>query len=154
MPITHFSPVASFLFLSILMTVTTALYSPVSLLSPRQQQSDQSICDEYSTIANFSIVGSNATYRSAYLHASPEGTDPATAPLDTAISELPSFQFNTTINDECGNLTEDAIKGAATNFTQGVVLQFNINSAVQIGANSMGMAMIMAMVVVAVIDIM
>ncbi|KIX06991.1 uncharacterized protein Z518_04967 [Rhinocladiella mackenziei CBS 650.93] len=154
MSISHFSPITSFLFfLSVFATVTTAIYSPVNLLNPRQQQVSQSTCDEYSRIANFSIVGANSTYRSAYLQASPQGTDPAREPLDDAIAQLPSFQFDTEINDECGNLTEVAIEGAAANFTQGTVLQFSVNSAVQIGASAMGMAMIMAVVVVTVIDV-
>ncbi|EXJ69075.1 uncharacterized protein A1O5_08010 [Cladophialophora psammophila CBS 110553] len=151
---THFS-ITCFLYLFVLITVTAAVPPPISLLSPRQQQSNatQPICSEYSTIANLSIVGSNSTYRAAYLQASPEGYDPASAPLDSAIPKLPSFQFNASINAECGNLTEVAIKGAATNFTQGVVLQFNINSAVQLKAASLGMAVIMAIVVVMVVDI-
>ncbi len=150
MSIRYFSPITSLLlFLSVLATVTDArtIYSPINLLRARQQQTDQSICAEYSTVANLSIVAANATYRAAYLKASTEGTDPTTAPLDAALAQLPNFQFNTTVNKECGNLTEVAIEGAATNFTQGVVLQENINSAVQIGARAMGMAMIMAIVV-------
>ena len=154
MSIAHSSPITSFLlFLSIFATVTTALYSPVNLLIPRQQQTNQSICAKYSTIANLSIVGSNATYRAAYLQASPQGSDPARAPLDAAIPQLPNFQFDVQINDECGNLTKVAIEGAAKNYTQGVVLQFKINSAVQIGANALGMAMITAMVAVTLIDV-
>ncbi|OAL39345.1 hypothetical protein AYO20_01215 [Fonsecaea nubica] len=149
---THFSTVTCLLFFA-LVSIVTAIPSQLSLLSPRQQQSDQPICSEYSTIANLSIVGANATYRSAYLQASPQGHDPASAPLDSAIPKLPSFQFNATINTECGNLTEVAIKGAATNFTQGQVLQFNINSAVQMRAGSLGMAVIMAIVVATVIDV-
>lgn len=50
-------------------------------------------------------------------------------------------------------MTEVALEGAATNFTQGMVLQFNINSAVQIGASAMGLAIIMTMAMVIVIDV-
>ncbi|KAK5193312.1 hypothetical protein LTR92_006681 [Exophiala xenobiotica] len=148
MSIRHPSPITSLLlFLSILATVIDGrtIYSPTNLLRARQQRTDQ--CAEYSTIANLSIVAANATYRAAYLQASTEGTDPTTAPLDAALAQLPNFQFNTTVNKECGNLTEVAIEGAATNFTNGVVLQENINSAVQTGASAMGMAVIMAIVV-------
>ncbi|OAP59918.1 hypothetical protein AYL99_04920 [Fonsecaea erecta] len=148
---THFSTITCLLF--VLVTIASAVPSPLSLLSPRQQNSSQPICSEYSTIANLSIVASNATYRAAYLQASPQGYDPASAPLDSALPKLPSFQFNASINAECGNLTEVAIKGAATNFTQGQVLQFNINSAVQIRAGSLGMAVIMAIIVATVVDI-
>jgi hypothetical protein len=149
MSIRHSSPITSLLLLSILATVIDArtIYSPTNLLHARQQQTDQTICAEYSRIANLSIVAANATYRAAYLQASTEGTDPTTAPLDAALAQLPNFQFNTTVNKECGNLTELAIEGAATNFTNGVVLQENINSAVPTGASAMGMAVIMAIVV-------
>ena len=150
---THFTPTTTLLLLlSILTTFTTA--TP-TLLS-RQQSADQTICTQYSTIANLSIVSANATYRSAYLGASPEGSDPARAPLDTAELQLPSFQFDKTINDECGNLTTVAFMGAATNFTQGVVLQFKIgmvNSAVQMGARALGLALMMALVFGTVVDV-
>ncbi|KAI1614198.1 hypothetical protein EDD36DRAFT_219708 [Exophiala viscosa] len=153
----RFSPVASILLLlSILATMTSAsaIYSPVNLsfLIPRQQQTNTT-CSEYSTIANLSIVGANSTYRAAFLAASPQGGDPARAPLDTAEKELPDLQFDTALNTECGNLTEIAIKGAATNFTNGVVLQFMINSAVPLGASASGIAMIAGIVVVMVMEI-
>jgi hypothetical protein len=120
-------------------------------LATRQTNTNTSdpLCLQYSTIANLSIVGSNATYRSAYLIASPEGSDPARAPLDAAMLELPKFQFNKTINDECGNLTTLAFDSAATNFTNGIVLQFKIgavNSAVQLGGSVLGMGLILGLV--------
>ena len=136
------------LLVSIFTTFTTAI--PTNALTARQQQSNLAICSQYSTIANLSTVGANATYRAAYLAASPEGSDPARAPLDAAIPELPSFKFNKTINDECGNLTTLAFKAAAVNFTEGIVLQFKVgvvNAAVQMGASALGLAVVMAFVV-------
>lgn len=150
----HCSPITSillFLMIVATFTVTSAgvIDTPVNtnFLSPRQQDTNAT-CAEYSTIANLSVVGSNSTYRAAYLAASPQGADPARAPLDTAEGELAKFQFDTALNSECGNLTQVAIAGAATNFTNGVVLQFKINSAVQIGSRASGMAMMVVMVVV------
>lgn len=138
----HFSTII--LFLPLLATAN------IFNLFNRQQQID---CAEYSRIANFSIVGANATYRSAYLRVSPDGGFPARTPLDDAISQLPNFQFDSKINDECGNMTAIAIKDAATNFTHGQVLQFNIDAvqtgeSVQIATNTLGM-IILTMIVTA-----
>lgn len=151
----QFSRITSFfLFLSIFATVTTALYSPINILS-RRQQTDASACDNYSRIANLTVIASNATYRSAYLAASPEGSDPARAPLDAAIPQLPALQFDAALNEECGNLTTIAYEGAEANFTNGIVLQFSINGApMRIGAGAMGMALIVAMVAAMVVDLM
>lgn len=79
-------------------------------------------------MANLSVIGSNATYRAAYLAASPEGSDPARAPLDTAITQLPALEFDKALNTECGNLTTVAFKEAEANFTNGIVLQFKVNA--------------------------
>ncbi|KIW63871.1 hypothetical protein PV04_08843 [Phialophora macrospora] len=150
---THSSPLPSMglLLLFSLLTMSTALSLPMEshFLATRQTNTSDPLCLQYSTIANLSVVGSNATYRSAYLEASPEGSDPARAPLDAAMLELPNFQFNKTINDECGNLTTVAFDGAATNFTNGTVLQFKIgavNSAVQLGGSLLGIGLIMGLV--------
>lgn len=137
------------LFLALL-GLTTALSFPSNLLSRRETNTSDPLCVQYSTIANLSIVGSNATYRSAYLAASPEGSDPARAPLDAAIPKLPALKFDKKLNDECGNLTTVAFEAAASNFTQGIVLQYKIgvvNSAVQAGQTALGLAILMATVV-------
>lgn len=159
MATTHCSLVTSILlYLMILSTFTftsaKVINWPVytNFLSPRQQDANAT-CAEYSTIANLSVVGSNSTYRAAYLAASPQGADPARAPLDTAEGELPKLQFDTALNAECGNLTQVAIAGAAANFTNGVVLQFKINAAPQIGAKASRMALIGIVVVVMVMDV-
>lgn len=152
----QFSRVTSFLLLlTVFATATTALYSPINLLSlSRRQQTDESACDNYSRIANLTVVGSNATYRGAYLAASPEGGDPARAPLDAAMPQLPALQFDEALNEQCGNLTTIAYEGAEANFTNGIVLQFSINGApMRIGASAMGMALLVAMVAAMVIEV-
>ncbi|KAK5053777.1 hypothetical protein LTR84_001738 [Exophiala bonariae] len=141
------------LLLSIFSTVTTAIYNPMYMLG-RRQTGDASSCDNYATIANLSTIGSNATYRSAYLAASPEGSDPARAPLDAAIPQLPALTKDVALNEQCGNLTTIAFEEAQTNFTNGIVLQFKINGApLRIGAGAMGMATLVAMVAVMVADV-
>ncbi|ETI20920.1 hypothetical protein G647_07263 [Cladophialophora carrionii CBS 160.54] len=145
-------PSTALLILFSLLTISTAFSLPQTeshSLATRQTNTSNPLCLQYSTIANLSIVGSNATYRSAYLQASPEGGDPARAPLDSAMTELPDWQFNKTINDECGNLTTVAFESAETNFTNGIVLQFKIgavNSAVQLGGSVLGKGLIMGIV--------
>ncbi|EXJ55379.1 hypothetical protein A1O7_08306 [Cladophialophora yegresii CBS 114405] len=157
LPFTAIGPL--FLILFSLLTISTALSVPTEshfhFLATRQTNTNTNLSDplclQYSTIANLSIVGSNATYRSAYLQASPAGGDPARAPLDSAMLELPNWQFNKTVNDACGNLTTVAFESAATNFTNGVVLQFKIGavnaaSAVQVGGSVLGMGLIVGLV--------
>lgn len=150
----HFSRITSLIILlSVFATVTTALYNPINILSRRQDSNDPA-CVNYATIANLTTVASNATYRSAYLAASPEGSDPARAPLDSAIPKLPALQFDAALNEKCGNLTTIAFEGAEANFTNGIVLQFKINGApLRIGAGAMGMAGLVAMVAVMVADL-
>src|SRR6185437_7653264 len=98
---TPFSPITSLLLLlSILTTFTTAFSVPLHLAARQQQQPTLPDCAHYSTIANLSTVGANATYRAAYLAASPLGSDPARAPLDAAIPLLPALKFNKTLNAE------------------------------------------------------
>jgi hypothetical protein len=133
------------LLLTILSTLTNALSLPLLSRQTQTPQQTPQICMQYSMIANFSVVGSNATLRAAYLAASPEGSDPARAPLDSAMLQLPNFQFNATINSECGNLTTIAFKQAEVNFTEGIVLQFKVgvvNSAMAVGGNAFGMALL------------
>jgi len=152
----QFSRITSFLLLlTVFATATTALYSPINLRSlSRRQETSGTSCADYSRIANLTVVGSNATYRAPYLAASPEGSDPARAPLDAAIPLLPALQFDEALNQQCGNLTTIAYEGAEANFTNGIVLQFSINGAsMRIGASSMGMAMLVAMVAAMVIEV-
>ena len=115
-------------------TQTTPQFTPGT--SPNAPE-----CLSYSRIANLSAVGLNATYRAAYLLASPEGSDPARAPLDTAELELPTLKFNSSLNAECGNLTTLSTMMAATNFSMGVVLQFRIK-AVANGAGHVGVSVL------------
>ncbi|KIW18551.1 hypothetical protein PV08_02839 [Exophiala spinifera] len=144
-----------------LLSLTTAaatLSPPLHLLDARQSSSSANSpdCESYSRIANFSVVGANATYRAAYLAASPEGSDPARAPLDQAELQLPNLQFNATLNRECGNLTTIAFEGAESNFTNGIVLQFKVNAAGTLRAGAiggMGMVVVAAMLTLTVGDL-
>ncbi|KAJ9613275.1 hypothetical protein H2200_003217 [Cladophialophora chaetospira] len=146
---------SSILLLSLL-SITTALSFPSHLLHARQTNTNTTTdlsdpsCAAYSRIANLSTVGANATYRAAYLAASPEGSDPARAPLDTAELQLPALTANKSLNAECRNLTTIAFKEAAVNFTNGIVLQFKIgavNSAGKTGQSVLGLVTILGMVV-------
>ncbi|KIW46346.1 uncharacterized protein PV06_02022 [Exophiala oligosperma] len=139
---------SSFLVLLVsFISLTTALSLPLHLLDARQSSSLSSSpdCESYSRIANFSVVGTNATYRAAYLAASPQGSDPARAPLDQAMLKLPGLQFNATLNRECGNLTTVAFDGAESNFTSGIVLQFKVNAAASAKAGATCVAVVAAM---------
>ncbi|RVX73191.1 hypothetical protein B0A52_02318 [Exophiala mesophila] len=149
----QFSITSILLLLSILTSFTTATYTAFGFLI-RRQQIDPQRCEDYSRTANFSTIGSNATYRAAYLDASPEGSDPARAPLDSAMARLPTLQFDVDLNAQCGNLTEVAFEGAETNFTQGIVLQFRVGSAPRIGPGAMGLAVVAATLVYAAVEMM
>lgn len=77
---------------------------------------------EYATVANLSTVGLTPEYRAAWLRSSPLGTDAASGILDTQSPKLDAMKFDAALNAQCGNLTAVATEGAATNFTQGIVL--------------------------------
>jgi hypothetical protein len=95
-------------------------------------------CMDYSMIANYSTIGTNSTYRSAFMQASPLGGDPTTATLDGATKKLPTVKFNKTLNDACGNLTTLAVKEAEVNFTMGIVGGFTIKAAKKSAAARLG----------------
>jgi hypothetical protein len=102
-------------------------------------------CLQYSSVANYSTIGTNATYRAAFIQASPAGTDASTSILDGATAQLPQFQFDSAVNQECGNLTAVAIRGAALNFTQNVVADFKISAAAGGPSGGLGAVMISMM---------
>jgi hypothetical protein len=81
-------------------------------------------CAEYSTIANMSVIGSNSSYRAAFLQKSPVGTIPNARMLNAAMAKLPALTADPTLNSQCGNLTTVATTEAANNFTAGIVAQF------------------------------
>ena len=98
-------------------------------------------CLDYSTIANLSTIGLNATYRAAYLQAAPDGTAHSAAILDGAEDKIPPLTMNAELNQQCGNLTTVALVEAANNFTQGVVAQYRINAGMR---NRGGLGLVMA----------
>lgn len=83
-------------------------------------------CLDYSSIANLSTIGHNATMRAAYLQAAPDGTDHSVAILNDAELKLPALTKNVELNDQCGNLTTIALEEAANNFTKGIVAQYRV----------------------------
>lgn len=81
-------------------------------------------CQQYSRIANLSAIGTNSSYRTAFLESSPVGTLSNAAMLNGAMANLPPLTADAALNAACGNLTTIATEQAAVNFTQGIVAQF------------------------------
>jgi hypothetical protein len=81
-------------------------------------------CAEYSTIANMSVIGTNSSYRAAFMQKAPVGTIITAHMLDAAKLKLPALTADPALNSRCGNLTTIATTEAANNFTQGIVAQF------------------------------
>ncbi|KAF3765708.1 hypothetical protein M406DRAFT_68128 [Cryphonectria parasitica EP155] len=81
-------------------------------------------CQQYSRIANLSVIGSNSTMRTTFLDVSPAGTLSNSAMLNEAIKNLPMLTADAKLNEACGNLTTVATTEAANNFTKGIVAQF------------------------------
>ncbi|KAK7755636.1 hypothetical protein SLS62_002246 [Diatrype stigma] len=95
-------------------------------------------CQEYAIVANLSTVGLTPDYRAAWLRSSPLGTDAASSILDTQSPKLDAMKFDAALNAQCGNLTTVAAEGAATNFTQNIVLGLPIKEI--FGADPAGFA--------------
>ncbi|OTB06249.1 hypothetical protein M426DRAFT_9738 [Hypoxylon sp. CI-4A] len=106
-------------------------------LAPRQSPSADAInsplCQNYALVANLSTVALNATYRAAFLQSSSLGTFPARAILDVQSPKLMGMMMDVNLNNQCGNLTQVAIEGAAANLTAGTVLGLPIQTAPGIG---------------------
>lgn len=81
-------------------------------------------CAEYSTVANLSVIGTNSSYRAAFLQKSPTGTLANAAMFKKAQLRLPALTADAALNRQCGNLTQVALTEAARNLTQGIVAQF------------------------------
>ena len=81
-------------------------------------------CADYSTIANMSVIGTNSSYRAAFLQKSPVGTIINARMLNAAMLKLPALTADAALNSQCGNLTTIATTEAANNFTAGIVAQF------------------------------
>ncbi|EPE27893.1 hypothetical protein GLAREA_04684 [Glarea lozoyensis ATCC 20868] len=115
-----------------------SIFSSSVSASPIEARQAVTSCTEYSMIANYSTIGTNSSYRSAFMQASPQGADPTTAILDGATKKLPTVKFDKSLNDNCGNLTTLAVQQAEVNFTMGIVGGFTIKSAKKGAAARMG----------------
>lgn len=91
-------------------------------------------CDSYSSIANLSTIGSNSTYRAAFLRSTTDGTNKAASILNTAEAQLPVLINDVPLNEQCGNATAIALTEAANNFTNGIVAEFAIQPPVGVDA--------------------
>lgn len=81
-------------------------------------------CAQYSKVANFSAIGTNATIRSAFLEASPVGTMFNSAMLNVMQANAMNLSKDVQLNQVCGNLTAIALEQVNVNFTMGIVGQF------------------------------
>ena len=132
--------------------------SIASQMMPRQSPNagttiDSAGCTNYARIANLSTVGSNSTYRAAFLRSAPMGTLRAASILDGDIASLPALQMDGQLNGQCGNLTTIAIQAAATNFTQGTVLGFSIQAAVGAELDGFAMPFVYALIAVLMVGV-
>ncbi|KAI1344164.1 hypothetical protein F5Y15DRAFT_104331 [Xylariaceae sp. FL0016] len=125
-----FSPFALVvLVLSILNVSVAAKVADVDAVQPlaaRQSPSANAatlpVCMDYSMVANLSTVALNSTYRAAFLQSISLGRLPARAIIDSQSPKLPALMMDVQLNQQCGNLSQVALDGAALNFTQGTVL--------------------------------
>jgi len=129
-----YSPLLSniLLLLSLLFaSAVAAVPQPGAVLVERQQPAmpvlpnPAMLCYDYSQTANLSTIGSNSSYRSAFLQASPAGTRGNSNMLDAFVKKLPALTKDINLNRMCGNLTTIAKIEAERNYTMGVVAQFS-----------------------------
>lgn len=114
------------------------LHISVQGISISSRQTNTAIsCPDYSRLANYTVIGTNSTIRAAFLQASPDGTDPTRAILDTAKKTFmqKNMMMDQELNRRCGNLSMVAATEVGKNFTNGIVGPFVIKS-----VNSGGMA--------------
>jgi hypothetical protein len=83
-------------------------------------------CADYSRIANLSIIALNSTLRGAFLRSSSLGTFSAMHILDIESPKLLTLKFDTTLNQQCGNLSALAVTEADRNLTAGTVAGMQI----------------------------
>ncbi|KAI1143129.1 hypothetical protein F5Y05DRAFT_143478 [Hypoxylon sp. FL0543] len=118
---------APFRFLVLLLSICSIA---VAELEPRQSPSanavNSPICQNYARVANLSTVALNATYRAAFLRSSSMGTFAARSILDVESPKLMGMMMDAQLNQQCGNLSQVALDGAAANLTQGTVLGLTI----------------------------
>ncbi|KAI2470074.1 hypothetical protein F4781DRAFT_392271 [Annulohypoxylon bovei var. microspora] len=115
-------------------------------LAPRQSPSAAAattpICQNYAMVANLSTVALNATYRAAFLRSSNLGTFDARAILDVQSPKLMGMMMDVQLNQQCGNLSQVAIDGAAANLTAGTVLGLTIADAPGIAPDAVAMPIV------------
>ncbi|KAK6079505.1 hypothetical protein SCUP234_05674 [Seiridium cupressi] len=109
----------------------------VQVLAPRQSPNANAlinpICENYSKVANLSVIGLNSTYRAAFLRSAPMGTDAASSILDTESPKLMGMMLDKNLNAQCGNLSAIALTEAANNLTKGIVADLTILEAPGVG---------------------
>lgn len=102
-------------------------------------------CAFYAQTANYTAINSNSSIRAAFLQASPDGTDPTRAIIDTAAKEFVNrnMMFDEALNKECGNLSAIAMEEVGKNFSNGIVGPFKIkltaNTAGRVEMGSLGL---------------
>lgn len=132
--------------------VAAVLENPIAdtwQLAPRQADIS---CQEYATIANLSTIAANSTFRAAFIKASPEGTVQSENILTNAQNQAANMHLinDTALNQQCGNLTDIAMKEAPKNFSKGTVGPFQINEGIRLGSGGAITAMMTAAMVGAV----
>lgn len=123
-----------------------------NFIAARQEEDLQVSCEEYGRLVNLSTIGTNSTFRSAFIQASPDGTRHSGNILDEATAKYTELALinDTKLNDNktgCGNLTELAIAEAPANFTKGIVGPFSISAAARLGGGLGGSAVLTAALV-------
>lgn len=141
------TPVATALSLRVLFLAIAFFFTACVIASPAPNHQGQSIkivsrqaaatvpttgnglstiqaCQQYSTVANLSAIGSNSTIRSAFLEASPVGTMFNSAMLNVMQANAKNLTTDVALNEACGNLTAVALQQVGVNFTMGIVGQF------------------------------
>ncbi|KAI1462156.1 hypothetical protein F4805DRAFT_412243 [Annulohypoxylon moriforme] len=131
-------------------SITVAQAEVFDALAPRQSPSanaaTSAICQNYARVANLSTVGLNSTYRAAFLRSSNLGTFDARAILDVESPKLMGMMMDVQLNQQCGNLSQIAIDGAAANLTQGTVLGLTIADAPGIAVDAAAMPIIQVVI--------
>ncbi|KAI2641729.1 hypothetical protein GGS26DRAFT_15021 [Hypomontagnella submonticulosa] len=124
------TPFNFLVFLLSICSIVVAQDDTVPALAPRQSPTADAInsptCQNYAIVANFSTVALNATYRAAFLRSSSLGTFAARDIIDRQKPMYMGMMFDKALNQQCGNLSQIAMDGAAKNLTEGVVLDLKI----------------------------
>jgi hypothetical protein len=116
------------------------------------RQSSNVSCEEYATLANLSTIGGNFTFRGAFIQSDlGDGTLKAGAILDNAIAQFTTLALinDTTLNQQCGNLTAVAVAEAPKTFSEGIVGPFHIGAGISLGSGVGSTAAISAVLVAA-----